>query len=340
MKKSGQPAKSEYPANCDHRKRWGIVLAGGDGVRLREMTKFIHGDERPKQFCSLLGSSTLLETTQRRVERSIRSERILYSLTGSHREFFPEFLEDRLSQQVVQPCNRGTAPAIVSSLLEVARRDPDPDAVVAVLPSDHFISNQRSFTRSIEHAFAMATSQPESIVILSVPLNKFEPGYGWIEPGSEVGGSDEAFRVKEFQEKPSSETAEALLRRGALVNTFVMVGRVHTFLDMVAETSPGLLRAFLLEQESGGGILKPEALERIYAVLGTVDFSASVLTRVPDRLIALRHMDHGWSDLGVPDRVAEVILKWKRGRVPKWFSEWEYWRDPSGSPMPRGKHAV
>src|SRR5215472_1813163 len=81
--------------------RWGIVLAGGDGVRLRELTRCFYGDDRPKQFCSLLGDRTLLENTRQRAERSIPGEQILFSLTRDHESYYRRYLADRPTQRIV-----------------------------------------------------------------------------------------------------------------------------------------------------------------------------------------------------------------------------------------------
>ena len=71
--------------DADRKKRWGLILAGGDGVRLRPLTRFISRDERPKQFCSLYGGeTTLLEQARRRAQRSIGANQILYSLNREH----------------------------------------------------------------------------------------------------------------------------------------------------------------------------------------------------------------------------------------------------------------
>ena len=111
-------------------RRWCVVLAGGDGVRLRGLTRFVCGDDRPKQFCPLLGKRTLLQETRQRAERSISPDQILYSLTRAHQDYYLRDLDDRPFQRVVQPCNKGTAPAILYTLLHIAQMDSD--AVVAI----------------------------------------------------------------------------------------------------------------------------------------------------------------------------------------------------------------
>jgi mannose-1-phosphate guanylyltransferase len=85
----------------NHRYRWGVILAGGDGVRLRPLTRFISGDDRPKQFCRLFGAKTLLGQTRSRIGSSINRDRTLVILTGSHERFYAEELGDIAS--VVRP---------------------------------------------------------------------------------------------------------------------------------------------------------------------------------------------------------------------------------------------
>jgi mannose-1-phosphate guanylyltransferase len=113
-----------------------VVLAGGDGVRLRELTRWMYGEDRPKQFCQLLGDRTLLEEARLRAERSFPARQILFSLTRAHENHYLPYLADRPSQRIVQPLNKGTAPAILSTLTRIAHADPD--AVVSILPCDHY----------------------------------------------------------------------------------------------------------------------------------------------------------------------------------------------------------
>jgi hypothetical protein len=145
-------------------RHWGIVLAGGDGVRLRELTQHVCGDDRPKQFCPLLGERTLLEEARQRAERSLRTDQILFALTRSHQKHYLRTLAERPSQRIVQPSNKGTAPAILCSLLSIARADSD--AIVSILPSDHYYSREDAFTATLGQAFDIAEQRTDSIVLL------------------------------------------------------------------------------------------------------------------------------------------------------------------------------
>src|SRR5882757_447690 len=68
--------------------RWGVILSGGDGMRLRSLTRLLTGDDRPKQFCRIVGAETLLAQTRQRVARIVRPERTLFVVTKSHEPFY------------------------------------------------------------------------------------------------------------------------------------------------------------------------------------------------------------------------------------------------------------
>jgi mannose-1-phosphate guanylyltransferase len=105
--------------NSDHQNHWGVILAGGEGARLKSLTRFVSGEDTPKQFCRLLGGQSLLAQTTQRISRKICAERRVYVLLNSHERFYGKELRNvPPARMVVQSCNRGTLPAILSSLIQ------------------------------------------------------------------------------------------------------------------------------------------------------------------------------------------------------------------------------
>jgi mannose-1-phosphate guanylyltransferase len=304
--------------------RWGVILAGGDGTRLQKLTRLICGDDRPKQFCPLVGAHTLLEQTRRRAERSIPWEQILFPLMRSHRAFYLEEPGMHPSQRIIQPANKGTAPPILYSLLSIEQKDKD--AVVAILPCDHHYSDEQTFTAALESAFDIAVQHSGSVVLLGAPPHGPEVEYCWIELGPSAGGADSAsFHVRGFCEKPSFHVARELFERGSLWNTFVMVGHVRGFLEMVCAALSGLVEALRKSQLWAG--LEVHIRDSLYDQIDSIDFSREVLSVQTRRLIALRMGPTGWSDLGRPERVMAVLEQ--TGLHPVWMKEWQVPRRPS-----------
>lgn len=286
-------------------QHWAVILAGGDGVRLRSITRSITGDDRPKQFCALVGEEALLTETRRRAALAVPAHRTLVVVNRAHERFYTPLLADLRTRVVAaQPENRGTAPAILYALLVLATRRAAGDTV-AFLPSDHFVSDDAAFMGQVEQAFNGCARRPDLITLLGIAPDRAEAGYGWIEPGDPVAGADGSGlrHVRRFWEKPAAAEAERFRARGWLWNSFVMVGRVSTLLALVRLTLPDLYRSFAEMSEALGTVGEFAALERLYCGLPSVDFSRQVLTARPDRLAVLPVQGVHWNDLGDPERV-------------------------------------
>ena len=300
------------------RNRWGVVLAGGDGVRLRPVTRLICGDDRPKQFCPLFGEKTLLEQTLQRAESIIASERLLVSLARDHVDWYSQQAGLLASQCVVQPGNKGTAPAILHSLLSIAKLDGQ--ALVAILPCDHHYSDEPSFAFDLEFAFETAAQRPEVIVLLGAKPDYPEVEYGWIELGSPLRAEgSEVFQVRGFQEKPNMDLARKLFKRGCLWNTFVMVGTVEAFLQIVRANLGELLDLLGSARMWAGEETHIE--HALYRRVPPVSFSVDVLSAAETSRLAVLRLKHaGWSDLGDPKRALLAIRD--GGHQPMWLTEW------------------
>jgi mannose-1-phosphate guanylyltransferase len=285
-------------------------------VRLRSLVKLICGEERPKQFCPLFEGRTLLAHTLRRSELAIRREQLLVSVTGHHFKWYSQEAGQPTRQFIVQPGNRGTAPAVLHSVLSIAQIDEN--AVVAILPSDHHYSDESLFAGALESAFNSAAEFPGSVVLLGAQPDYPEMEYGWIELGDPLR-DDELFQVRAFREKPSLEIARRLwLSRNSVWNTFVMVGQVKAFLDMFHATVPELTAVLAKATLWRGGETRIE--DSLYKGMPSTDLSKKVLSEESKRLLVLRLGDVGWSDLGDPERVMTTMSA--AGSAPVWMTEW------------------
>ena len=290
------------------RNRLAVILAGGDGSRLKPLTKLIAGDERPKQFCPILDGRTLLDETRDRVALSIPRSNTYFSLTQKHEAFFTRPLWNVTSGQlIVQPENKGTAPAILYSLMRLATHSPD--ATVAFFPSDHYFADNETLMANVESAFTAAELNPSSVVLLGIQPEKAETSYGWIEPTDSLFGdlARSVSRVKKFWEKPTAGVANKLLEAGCLWNSFVMVGKVQTFLSMFERRLPEMFRMFAASKHLFGTAQEPAVIGSIYSWIVETNFSSEVLERSADELLVLRVADVGWSDWGEPQRVIGTL---------------------------------
>src|SRR6202158_662969 len=136
------------PPDGTARNHWAVVLAGGDGTRLQSLTLKIAGDRRPKQFCSFFGGETLLTQTRARLESLFHVDRELFVVTRSHETYYREELRNVDKSRIIsQPLNRGTGVAVAVALVHVLQRDPD--AIVVLVPCDHYYSNEEGFRRAV-----------------------------------------------------------------------------------------------------------------------------------------------------------------------------------------------
>jgi mannose-1-phosphate guanylyltransferase len=285
----------------DRSRDWAVILAGGDGTRLQEFSYTVSGDRRPKQFSTFFGGKSLLAHTRERISPLFDEENTLFALSRAHEIHYQRQLAELAAdRKLVQPLNRGTAPAIALSVLEILHRESD--ATVAFFPSDHHYLEPTVFRATISRGLILAKEFPDRILIVGAPAIYPEVEYGWIQPGAAVVDSPQnpLHFVSAFWEKPSLAQARSLQQAGCLWNTFVTIGSASAFVELFARAAPRLL------QIMGSGFFE-DRLERVYQEIEPMDFSRDVLTSVPHRLMVLQDGASGWTDFGSPQRALDVL---------------------------------
>ncbi len=289
---------------------WGVVLAGGEGNRLKNLVKKQFGYYKPKQYCTFIGTRSLIRHTLDRALMLIPQEHLLTVITKHQYKYALEEIGDPLINNIVtQPCTRETSAGILLPMLKINQMDPE--AIVTIFPSDHFIYEENYFMNYVREANLFVANNPDTIVMLGVKPNRIENGYGWIEPGNNIqnSGSKIIRQVKRFWEKPDLEMAEVLLQNGCLWNTFVLVGRSATFIRHIQNCVPDVFNAFDYIRENICTPHESIAIERAFNYVPSLNFSRFVLETIPEHLCVMEVSDVYWSDWGEEDRIRNDLEK-------------------------------
>ncbi|GAB6175546.1 mannose-1-phosphate guanylyltransferase/mannose-6-phosphate isomerase [Desulfobaculum senezii] len=260
-----------------------IVLAGGSGTRLWPYSRSLY----PKQLLALTGEQTLLQETVSR-SLSIFDPQDLWVVTNEEHVFEVRSqlrtLDTGLDGQVLaEPMRRNTLPAIMLGMERALERDPD--AVVAVFPSDHMIHKPEVWHDALERGVRLA--REGWFVTFGVTPGYPETGYGYIQRGASLGG--EGFEVAAFVEKPDLETAKRYLADGEHYwNSGMFVFSIKAFMDAVAEFQPELDAWW---QQRG-----ERALVDGYAGLPDISVDYGIMEKVGQQAVV--RADFGWDDLG------------------------------------------
>lgn len=299
--------------------RWGIVLAGGEGTRIRPLIESWLGSARPKQYCTFFGDESMLEETLGRAMRLTEPERILTVIGPGHGTHVDALSHAPLPGRVLeQPRSLETAPGVFLPLAHVMAREPD--SVVLIMPSDHFMHPEDAVVETLERATDAAARAGNRILLLAAEPEGPESDYGWIEPGDDALGDEAAPGLREvrgFREKPSAERAREFYRRGFLWNTMIVAARARTLWEMGQRTLPAMTAQFdLLRQvlrAVDGGRVPPRhaeiVLEHLYRNLEPVNFSRDLLEPAAAQILTLPLAGVQWSDWGRAERIRDSLAR-------------------------------
>jgi mannose-1-phosphate guanylyltransferase len=287
---------------------WAVVLAGGEGSRLRKLTTTREGVVVPKQYCSLMRSSCLLQDAVHRARTVALPSHVCTVVAAQHRRWWSSAVAELNESNIfVQSQNRGTALGILLALLKLEMRSPS--ATVVLLPADHFFVNEETITRSLRVAANLASSDRGATFLIGAAPESSDPELGYILPAEQA--SDKPGLITGFVEKPSADYARELLTLGALWNLFILAGSVSSLLTLFDEDYSDVVRGLrrALQTELAGN---RRSVPDFYADTASIDFSRDVLEIQAAHLQVIRVPHCGWTDLGTPQRVEATVRRLAR----------------------------
>ena len=311
---SGFGMKYQFLKTSDARNRFAIILAGGDGVRLRSFVHRLRGDSLPKQYVKLFGDRSMLEAALQRAHKLVPPERQFVVVTESHFDF-PEVTQQLTSYPkvgiTVQPINRDTGLGLLLPIAHLYQRQPD--ATVAVFPSDHFIEEEDLFLTHVEAACRLVEWENSKIVLLGVSPNAPETEYGYILARNQWHNAFPygAREVARFIEKPDPIMARKVMLQGGFWNTMVMVFKIKSLLEHIRMISPVTYHGFERICRAVGGANLANIVKQVFAQSEPMNLSKGLLETLAMQreraLLVLPVRGVHWSDWGSEVRIMKAL---------------------------------
>jgi len=294
--------------NRSSSNQWSIVLAGGDGERIQPYIQKWLGYPLPKQYCTFVGTRSMLQHTWSRANQIVWPWRKVTVVGRTHQQRAHAHFQSQSEGAVIfQPRNCDTAPGVFLPLTYVKAWDPQ--SIVVIFPSDHFIFPEDQFVETVRHAVRAVEIWRDRIILLGVRPSHLELDYGWISLGGILGWSEGScvHSIQEFVEKPGLADGERLMNEGALWNTFILVATVETLWKAGWECFPEIMEHFDQLQQSIGTPVEGSVLQNIYHDMPNRNFSREVLQPLTKQLGVMELEKVLWSDWGRPERILETL---------------------------------
>jgi len=292
-----------------------VILAGGRGTRFWPRSR----TRTPKQLLNIVGKNTMLEQTASRLAPLFPPSR-QWVVTNSEQAAAVRKQMPRVpaSHLLAEPVGRNTAAAIGLAAAHLLHKGlgRENDAIMAVLPADHYIAKPAAYLKIVRAALHVAHAAG-SLVVLGIPPTRPETGYGYIERArSKAVDADgvPVFPVRQFTEKPKLARAEKYVASGHYYwNAGMFFWRVSTFLGNLEKFLPKTYEALMTLAGEIGTARYTRALERVYPKLENISVDYAILENATRRASApsvfVLPAEVGWSDIGSWAAVYELMAR-------------------------------
>ena len=279
---------------------YAVIMAGGVGSRFWPLStkKF------PKQFHDMLGTGeSLLQITFKRLSKIIPQKNILIATNLQYKELVMSQLDGIDEQQLLlEPVMRNTSPCILYAALKI--RQKDPEAVMIVAPSDHWIDNEEEFIRNIKTSFDYCT---ENDILMTLGIQPTNPntGYGYIEFEKTTNNIK---KVNQFTEKPDLEVATHFIKKGNyLWNAGIFIWSVKSIVNAFEKYLSEMNTLFCEGVHVYNTEFEDDFIKDNYAVAENISIDYGIMQKALN--IYTLPVEFGWNDLGTWNSLYEKLNK-------------------------------
>lgn len=280
---------------------YAIIMAGGVGSRFWPVSTA----DFPKQFHDMLGSGeTLIQKTFSRLSKLVPSENILILTNERYNDLVLQQLPMVKQQQVLlEPAMRNTAPCILYAALKIQKENPD--GVMVVAPSDHWIEDEQAFVDNLKSCFTFCQGE-DALMTLGIQPTFPNTGFGYIE--FDASDATAIKKVRQFREKPDYETAKSFLEAGNFLwNGGIFIWSAKAILASFAKFQPQMDQLFRKGYEHYNTTKEQAFIAENYAQAEDVSIDYAVMEKAQNVYVLPATFD--WNDLGTWGSLHEKLNK-------------------------------
>jgi len=279
---------------------YAVIMAGGVGSRFWPLST----QKFPKQFHDMLGTGeSLLQITFKRLSKLIPQKNILIATNLQYKELVMNQLDGVNEQQLLlEPVMRNTAPCILYAALKI--RQKDPEAVMIVAPSDHWIDNEEEFIQNIKTSFD-SCAKNDILMTLGIQPTNPNTGYGYIEFEKTT---NKIKKVNQFTEKPDLEAATHFIKSGNyLWNAGIFIWSVKSIVNAFEKYLPEMNTLFCEGVHVYNTEFEDDFIKDNYAVAENISIDYGIMQKALN--IYTLPVEFGWNDLGTWNSLYEKLNK-------------------------------
>ncbi len=267
-----------------------ILMAGGVGSRFWPVST----TEFPKQFHDMLGmGETLIQKTFSRLSKIIPPQNIFILTNERYNKIVLEQLPMVKQEQVLlEPAMRNTAPCILYASLKIKKMNPD--ALMVVAPSDHWIEDEIAFVSDLQKCFDYCEHN-DALLTLGIQPTFPNTGYGYIE--FDASDKNEMKKVIQFREKPDYETAKSFLAKGNFLwNGGIFIWSANSVLEAFSKFQPKMTALFEAGLETYNTDREQEFIDKYYSDADNISIDYALMEHAQNVFVLPATFD--WNDLG------------------------------------------